>query len=87
MNIVKESLAKLLAQEDLIIEHRSVPTASFDVNRRVLTLPTWAHDSKYVTDLLIAHEVSHALYTPDEWDWMNSVPPVSYTHLTLPTKA
>jgi len=73
MNIVKESLAKLLAQEDLIIEHRSVPTASFDVNRRVLTLPTWAHDSKYVTDLLIAHEVSHALYTPDDNSWIDEV--------------
>ena len=73
MNIVKESLAKLLAQEDLIIEHRPVQTAQFDVTRRILTLPTWAHESNYVTDLLIAHEVSHALYTPDDNSWLEEV--------------
>lgn len=36
---VKGTLAKLLATEDLIIEHRKVDTASFDVHRRLLTLP------------------------------------------------
>ena len=40
MNIVKESLAKLLATENLIVEHRPVETAMFDVTNRVLTLPT-----------------------------------------------
>ena len=73
MNIVKESLAKLLAQEDLIIEHRPVQTAQFDVTRRILTLPTWSHENNYVTDLLIAHEVSHALYTPDDDSWLDEV--------------
>jgi len=38
---VKGQLAKLLATEDLIIENRNVSTASFDVERRVLTLPMW----------------------------------------------
>ena len=36
---IKGQLAKLLATEDLLIEHRNVTTASFDVERRVLTLP------------------------------------------------
>ena len=36
---IKGNLAKLLATENLIIEHKSVDTASFDIERRVLTLP------------------------------------------------
>ena len=44
MNIVKESLAKLLATENLIVEHRPVETAQFEVISRVLTLPTWEHE-------------------------------------------
>jgi len=33
---VKGQLARLLATEDLIVEHRSVDTASFNVGTRVL---------------------------------------------------
>ncbi len=63
---VKGTLAKLLATEDLIIEHRQVSTASFDVHRRLLTLPVWNRASETVYDLLVSHEVGHALFTPDE---------------------
>ncbi len=65
---IKGNLAKLLATEDLIIEHKPVETASFDVDRRVLTLPVWDRASETVYDMLVAHEVGHALYTPNrEW--------------------
>ena len=66
---VKGTLAKLLATEDLIIEHRQVSTASFDVGRRLLTLPIWNRASETVYDLLVAHEVGHALFTPNEDVW------------------
>ena len=62
---VKGTLAKLLATEDLTVEHRQVSTASFDVNSRVLTLPIWKDASETVYDLLVGHEVGHALYTPN----------------------
>tara|TARA_B100000902_G_scaffold378102_1_gene411014 strand:- start:231 stop:2351 length:2121 start_codon:yes stop_codon:yes gene_type:complete len=62
---VKGTLAKLLATEDLTVEHRQVSTASFDVNNRVLTLPIWTDASNTVYDLLVGHEVGHALYTPN----------------------
>ena len=65
---VKGTLAKLLATEDLIVEHKNVGTASFNVHTRVLTLPRWEKASSVVFDLLIAHEVGHAVFTPDE-DW------------------
>ena len=64
---IKSQLAKLLATEDLIVEHKPVETASFNVSSRVLTLPVW-DASENVYDMLVSHEVSHALYTPDiEW--------------------
>ena len=81
MNLVKESLAKLLAQEDLIVEHRKVDTAQFNVETRVLTLPMWQHNSNLVIDMLIAHEVGHALYTPNRWDFVNEVP-LSFVNVT-----
>ena len=73
MNIVKESLAKLLATENLIVEHRAVETAAFNVTDRILTLPTWEHECNDVTDMFIAHEVGHALYTPDNDEWLEDL--------------
>ena len=65
---IKSQLAKLLATEDLVVEHKKVSTASFDVLNRVLTLPMWERASSTVYDMLVGHEVGHALFTPsDEW--------------------
>jgi len=73
---IKSQLAKLLATEDLVVEHKKVPTACFNVHTRVLTLPLWEKASNLVYDLLVGHEVGHALFTPDE-DWTETakVPP------------
>ena len=38
---IKSQLAKLLATEDLIVEHKQVETAQFNVDTRVLILPIW----------------------------------------------
>ena len=65
---IKGQLAKLLATENLIVEHKRVSTASFDVNKRVLVLPVWDRAKPVVYDLLVGHEVGHALFTPNE-DW------------------
>ena len=69
---IKSQLAKLLATEDLIVEHRKVDTAQFNVQTRVLTLPNWERASNNVYDSLVAHEVGHALYTPDR-EWFKEV--------------
>ena len=53
-NEIKSQLAKLLATEDLIVEHKRVETAQFDVQSRVLTLPVW-DASEYVYDMLVSH--------------------------------
>jgi len=72
---VKGSLAKCLATENLIIEHKKIPTAYFDVNHRILALPNWERASAVVYDLLVGHEVGHALFT-DNIDWSVEYPDV-----------
>ena len=37
----KEKLAKLLATEDLNVQHMQVDTAYFDIKNRTLILPIW----------------------------------------------
>ena len=71
---IKGALAKLLATENLTVEHTKCETASFDVKNRVLSLPLWIA-SESVYDMLVGHEVGHALYTPaEEWTDMLNVP-------------
>ncbi len=69
---IKSQLAKLLATEDLIVENKRVETAQFNVHTRVLTLPNWDRASNNVYDSLVAHEVGHALFTPDR-DWWEEI--------------
>ena len=65
---IKGNLARLLATEDLMVEHKNVETASFNVESRILTLPQWKTASEFVYDMLVSHEVGHALFTPCR-DW------------------
>ena len=71
---IKGGLARLLATENLIVEHKRCPTASFDIDNRILTLPLWERASGFVYDMLVAHEVGHALFTPTEWFGKMDIP-------------
>ena len=71
---IKSQLAKLLATEDLVVENKQVATAQFNIETRVLTLPMWKRASNSVYDMLVGHEVGHALFTPDDWSWEGTVP-------------
>ena len=68
----KSVLAKLLAQENIVVEHRNTSTAYFDPKNRVLVLPIWKDMSNDLYDLLVGHEVGHAWETPAE-GWHNAV--------------
>lgn len=65
--ISKSNLAKLLATENINVEYRKTDTASFNVKSRTLTLPIWNDMTPEMHDLLIGHEVGHALDTPKEY--------------------
>ena len=70
---VKSQLAKLLAMEDITVQHRSdIKTAMFDVQNRILYLPVWRQMSNDLYDLLVVHEVGHALDTPSD-GWVEEI--------------
>ena len=66
MNNSKDVLAKLLSTEDVQVVRAEVPTASFDVVGRTLTLPTFVNLDEHIENLMIGHEVGHALFTPHD---------------------
>ncbi len=65
-NIVQEKtlLAKLLAAENITIIHKKAKTAYFNLTTRTLYCPVWKDMDGDLYDLLLGHEVSHALHTP-----------------------
>ena len=69
----KSQLAKLLATENITVQHKpDAKTAWFDVKNRVLSLPVWREMSNDLYDLLVVHEVGHALDTPAD-GWMDAI--------------
>jgi len=69
----KEKLAKLLAIEDLDIQHQQVETAMFDITNRILILPIWEDMSNDLYDLFVGHEIGHALFTPTNPEKLRSI--------------
>ena len=65
------TIAKLLAKENIEVQYGNYNTAWFDIEARTLGLPLWKDMGKDVHDLLVGHEVGHALFTPYE-GWHDS---------------
>mgnify|MGYP001429341528 FL=1 len=62
----KSTIAKLLSEEDINVVQKQATTASFDVKNRELVLPIWKDEmSDNISDLLVCHEIGHALYTSE----------------------
>ena len=78
---IKSQLAKLLATEDIVVEHKRVDSAQFNVRTRVLILPLWEKASNDVYDMLVGHEVGHALFTPDEDWWLEHDIPQTFVNV------
>ena len=89
----KSTLARLLANENITVQQGNYETAFFDVKSRVLGLPLWKDMGKDVFDMLVGHEVSHALFTPENFheymsegiphSWLNIVEDVRIEKLIL----
>jgi hypothetical protein len=60
----KSILAKLLAAENITVSHQKTKTAYFDLKTRTLVCPVWKDMDGDIYDLLMGHEVGHALNTP-----------------------
>jgi hypothetical protein len=89
----KSTLARLLANENITVQQGNYETAFFDVKTRTLGLPLWKDMGKDVFDMLVGHEVSHALFTPENFheymsegiphSWLNIVEDVRIEKLIL----
>lgn len=61
----KGILAQLLATENISVRHDpAAETAMFDIANRKLILPVWKDMTNDLYDMLVGHEVGHALFTP-----------------------
>lgn len=67
----KSILARLLARENITVEQTNHHTAFFDVEKRILGLPYFKDVGNDLYDLLVGHEIGHALHTPAE-GWHSS---------------
>ena len=72
----KSMLARLLATENISVVHQNIPTAFFDLRTRSLHLPMWSNASGSLYDMLVGHEVAHALFTPAD-GWRTAIDTIS----------
>jgi Mg-chelatase subunit ChlD len=76
----KSMLARLLAAENITIIHDpKAVTAGFELEKRLLILPVWENVSADLYDLLVGHEVGHALYTR-MGDWIGTMETLAKKH-------
>jgi hypothetical protein len=70
----KDTLARLLAAENVRIRHSRANGATFDPKTRILTLPSVDHTADENTyDLIIGTGVARALYGPDNESYITSL--------------
>ena len=63
---ILDNVARLLATENINIVRSNCKTASFNTETRVLKLPLWENLDDITNEMLVCHEVGHALFTPLE---------------------
>lgn len=74
---IRSNLAKLLATENITVRvSPDLTTAQFDTKNRILEMPEWTGISVDLHDMLIVHEVGHALDT-DPTMWMKAIDDIS----------
>ena len=60
----KNTIARLLAEEDIHVVSKKMETAYFNIKKRELGLPIWKDEiSKEEEELMVCHEIGHALWT------------------------
>lgn len=83
---VKSTLARLLAVENIHVTHEHTKTASFNLKTRTLSMPIWKEVSFSLQDMLLGHEVSHALHTPLE-GWKSAIAEIAAEKRIAPATA
>ena len=62
----KSTIAKLMSEEDIHVVYKQMDTAYFNPKDRELGLPIWdeTKTTADIEDLMVCHEIAHALWTP-----------------------
>lgn len=71
-------VAKLLATENITVHRQNVRTAFFDIEKRLLVLPIWKNMENVVEQMLICHEVGHALFSTFD-DYTTAIKKLDFT--------
>ena len=81
----KSTLAKLLAEEDIFVVYKQMETAYFDPKKRELGLPIWKDEemTKDIHDLMVCHEIGHALWTPLDMLEMAAVRKINFAFVNI----
>lgn len=64
---IVDIVAKILATENITVVRANCRTASFNIRTRVLMLPIWKNLTEVVEEMLMCHEVGHALHTTEKF--------------------
>jgi len=81
----KSTLAKLLAEEDIFVVHKQMDTAYFNSKSRELGLPIWKDEemTKDIYELMVGHEIGHALWTPLDMLEKSQVRGISHSFVNI----
>ena len=82
-NQTLDLVAKLLANENIHVVRAPVTTAAFNIHDRTLILPQWREMTPAIDEMLVGHEVGHALYTTEEYTATieNNIVPHSFLNI------
>jgi len=60
---------RILTKENItLVVDKNATTGTFNLHKRILTIPEWSFENEYFTKMLMAHECAHAIFTPyDRW--------------------
>ena len=72
----KAIFARILAEENISVTFNGkIKTAAFDVKNRQMILPNYVSKHRDITNMLVGHEVGHALFTPPaQWQGLKNRP-------------
>jgi hypothetical protein len=81
-NRLNPSFARLLASENIRVRMGECKDAYFDLKHRELHVPLWGLSTEAVMDMVVGHEVGHALFTGAE-GWTHGMEVEGITHSIL----
>lgn len=79
-----QNYTKILAEENITVNYsESAETASFSLENRIITLPTYEYLDEFSNQMLTTHEIAHALYSTRSIDEFNEAVKVAEPWLNV----